>query len=150
MHAFFMRHGEATTQAESDMARQLTLDGREDVVETIARCQQELTIVDDIWASPYVRAQQTAQLVSERIHKPVITQDFLTPTDNPDKILAALRNAEKTILIVSHQPLLGTLVDRLAGLETGRHRMGTSAIACIETDAMMYGCGDLLWLHQPE
>jgi len=147
-----MRHGEAVTQAESDAARNLTETGRSDVGATIDRSLQEpifVDIVDEIWCSHYVRAQQTAEIVASIIDRPVIVKEGLSPTDNPDNLLQELSEANKTILVVSHQPLLGTLVDRLAGLETGRYRMGTSALAALETDSMVYGCCELKWLHQP-
>jgi len=152
MHVFFMRHGEAVTQAESDAARSLTDIGRNDVEATINRSMQEPVFsdeIDEIWCSHYVRAQQTAKIVSSLIAKPVVEKEGLSPTDNPDNLLQELRECGKTVLVVSHQPLLGTLVDRFAGLETGRYRMGTSAIAAIETEHMAYGCGELKWLHQP-
>ena len=151
MQVFIMRHGEAAAGATSDAARQLTEEGREDVVTIVTRYQDELKLADEVWCSRYTRAQQTAELVADIIDKPVVIQDWLTPTDNIDRVLNELREADqKTIFIVSHQPLVGILVDSIANLEPGRYRMGTAAIACIETDVMAHGCGDLRWLHQPQ
>jgi phosphohistidine phosphatase len=154
MYVFFMRHGEAVTQAESDAARSLTHLGREDVEAITKRCLQEpvfAQIIDEIWCSAYVRARQTAEIVSGLLNnRPISIRDSLSPTDNPDLVLRDLKEAGKTVLIVTHQPLLGTLVDRLAGLEVGRYRMRTSAIAAIESDVLAYGCGELKWLHQPQ
>ena len=147
-----MRHGEAVTQAESDMARVLTETGRQDIDQTIRRCMEEPVFsdaIDEIWCSHYIRAQQTAEQVAAIINKPVTVKEGLAPTDNPDNLLHDLRETENTILVVCHEPLIGTLVDRLAGLETGRYRMGTSALAAIETELMAYSCGELRWLHQP-
>ncbi len=138
MHVFFMRHGEAVTQAASDAARSLTQVGREDVEATINRCAQEpvfAQVIDEIWCSQYVRARQTAEIVSSLLdNKPIVIKEGLAPTDNPDYVLQDLKETDKCIMVVSHQPLLGTLVDRLAGLETGRYRMGTSAVAAIEAE----------------
>ncbi|MGH1487626.1 MAG: phosphohistidine phosphatase SixA [Cellvibrionaceae bacterium] len=150
MFVFIMRHGEAAAGADSDAARELTDSGRQDVMDMIERCQAELANIDEIWASPYVRAQQTAMIAADKLGKSLVTQNWLTPTDNTDNVLTSLREAEKTILLVSHQPLVGTLVDRFADLEPGRYRMGTSAIACVETEFLVYGCGELRWLHQPQ
>jgi phosphohistidine phosphatase SixA len=150
MLVFIMRHGEAAAGADSDSARELTDQGSKDVGDMITQYQSELDAVDEIWASPYIRAQQTANIAKDILGKPLQTQAWLTPTDSIDNVLGALRKAEKTILLVSHQPLVGTLVDRFADLEPGRYRMGTSAIACIETEFIAYGCGELRWLHQPQ
>ncbi len=88
--------------------------------------------------------------MSVAINKKITTCNFLTPTKNPDKILKMLAVANKTILLVSHQPLVGTLVDKLADLELGRYRMSTAAIACIEPESFTMGNGELAWLYQPE
>ena len=153
MYVFFMRHGEAVAQAESDAMRSLTPTGREDIHASIQRCCEEplfAEIIDEIWCSTYVRARQTAELVSSLLgNKPVVVRQDISPTDNPDVLLQALAANSKTILVVTHQPLVGTIVDRLAGLETGRYRMGTSALAAIQTDVFADGCGELCWLHQP-
>jgi phosphohistidine phosphatase len=150
MLVFVMRHGEATSFSVKDSDRELTDHGRNEVASIIQRCANSFATVDEIWASPYTRTQQTAALVSVAINKKIITCDFLTPTKNPDKILKMLAAANKTILLVSHQPLVGTLVDKLADLESGRYRMSTAAIACIESELFTVGNGELAWLYQPE
>ncbi len=149
MNIFIMRHGEAITFAAKDRDRELTDSGRDEVIAMTKRCANDFVTVDEIWASPYVRTQQTASLVSKIIDKKIITHNFLTPTSNPDTVLKMLTQADKTILIVSHQPLVGTLVDKLADLETGRYRMGTSAVANISLPFWATGCGELSWLYQP-
>jgi len=112
--------------------------------------EQALSSVDVIWASPYIRAQQTAELVASHLPRPVITQAFLPPNGCPDHVVSVLMgHSEQTVLIVSHQPLVGILVDQLAGLEPGRYRMGTGALAYLTTDIYANGCCDLQWLHQP-
>lgn len=150
MLIFIMRHGEAMAGAVTDADRELTHIGREDVSNMINKYKDELRGIDEVWTSPYTRAQQTADIVRGILHKPIVTQDWLVPTNNPDKTMDVLREKKKTILLVSHQPLVGTLVDRIVGLEPGRYRMGTASIACVEAELMTYGCGELLWLHQPQ
>lgn len=145
-----MRHGEAEAKAETDAQRELTQQGRDDIVQMATDYAEALRQVDVIWASPYVRAQQTAQLLSQALAKPVITQSFLPPNGNPIDTLGALEmQRHETVLIVSHQPLIGILVDGLAGLEPGRYRMGTGSLACLRTQVYANGCCDLQWLHQP-
>lgn len=149
MFVFIMRHGEATTFSAKDVDRELTNHGREEVASMIKRCANNFAMVDEIWASPYIRTQQTAAIVSEAISKKIVTCGFLTPTNNPDNVLEALSKTDKTILLVSHQPLVGILVNKLADLEPGRYRMNTAAVACIESEFFIAGGGELSWLHQP-
>jgi len=145
-----MRHGEAQTSADTDAQRELTAQGIEDIEQMAADYASELQAVDVIWASPYVRTQQTAKIVANRLSKPVVTQSFLPPSGNPIDTLAALEtHRNRTVLIVSHQPLVGILVDGLAGLEPGRYRMGTGALAHLTTQVYANGCCELKWLHQP-
>lgn len=150
MLVFVMRHGEAASISSKDIDRELTAHGREEVASMIQRCATSFAAVDEIWASPYTRTQQTAALVSEVINKKIISCNFLTPTKNPDKILKMLAESNKIILLVSHQPLVGTLVDKLADLEPGRYRMRTAAVACIESELFTMGDGELAWLYQSE
>jgi phosphohistidine phosphatase SixA len=150
VNVFIMRHGEAEASADSDVKRELTPQGREDIAQMATDYESALSRVDAIWASPYIRTQQTAQLLSQHLSKPIITQPFLPPNGNPIDTLAALENhRNETVLIVSHQPLIGILVDGLAGLEPGRYRMGTGALACLATKVYANGGCNLEWLHQP-
>ncbi len=153
MNVFIMRHGEAESVAKTDMQRALTQEGREDIAQMSASYRDELSQVDIIWASPYLRAQQTAELMSvqrSRSSTPVITQPFLPPSGNPLDVLIELEShRNQTVLIISHQPLVGVLVDGLACLEPGRYRMGTGSLACLSTDIYANGCCELRWLHQP-
>ena len=145
-----MRHGEAESNATSDSERQLTDSGRADIVQMATDYADDLANVDIIWASPYQRAQQTAQLLSQELGKDIVTQDFLPPGGNPIEVLGALEAYKhQTVLIVSHQPLVGTLVDGLAGLEPGRYRMGTGSLAYLTIELYANGCCELCWLHQP-
>lgn len=151
MQLFIMRHGEAESRAESDMHRELTAQGKGDIAQMAETYADDLASVDIIWASPYARAQQTAQIMSTALGKPVVTQAFLPPNGNPSEVLDILQNiGEQTVLMVSHQPLVGVLVDGLAGLEPGRYRMGTGSLANIWTDVYAKGCCELRWLHQPD
>jgi phosphohistidine phosphatase SixA len=150
MLVFVMRHGEAAPFAVNDADRELTGYGRREVASMIQRCADSFAGIDEIWASPYIRTQQTAALVSAAIKKKIVSCDFLTPTKNPDTTLKLLAEINKTVLLVSHQPLVGTLVDKLAYLEPGRYRMSTAATACIESEQFVMGDGKLEWLYQPE
>ena len=77
-----------------------------------------------IYASPYLRAQQTAQLVREALgFEPEIrTVEWLTPETDPDKVAEQLVSVSD-VLLVSHNPLVGNLLSYLqhgAGLSTGK------------------------------
>ena len=80
MKLWVLRHGEAEPHGKRpDSERALTAHGREEVLRTAAELiGKPLTA---IYASPYLRAQETAQLVREALgFEPEIrTVDWLTP-----------------------------------------------------------------------
>ena len=150
MQLFLMRHGEAEPIVTQDSSRALTEAGKLDVAQQVTALKQDLKVVDTIWASPYIRAQQTASIASEILGQSVITKDFLVPSANPQKVLDELASIESPLLMVSHQPLVGILLDSLTGQEPGCLRMGTSSIASLSSDIWAKGCSELSWLKHIE
>ena len=105
MQLFIMRHGEAEATASNDSLRKLTEQGCQDVEFMAATYAEPLSRVDVIWASPYTRAQQTAEIMSKQLQKPVLTQEFLPPNGHPQDVLNALTECgSQTVLMVSHIP----------------------------------------------
>lgn len=92
MRLWVLRHGEAEPYgARPDPERALTAHGREEVLRSAAQLiGQPLTA---IYASPYLRAQQTAQLVREALgfQPELITVNWLTPDTWPQKSWNASR-----------------------------------------------------------
>ncbi len=116
-----MRHAEAENTLGDDQHRSLTPDGLRDI-ELIARwiAQQGIKF-DAIIASPYKRAQQTAQALKEHLHSPVTisTLALLTPHgsatdvhDYLDGILAV--KPWNNVLLVSHMPLVSYLTEKMS------------------------------------
>ncbi|BFM08007.1 phosphohistidine phosphatase SixA [Halioxenophilus aromaticivorans] len=151
MQILILRHGEADPYARPDCQRRLTGRGILETEAILSRQLPSLQSVTQIWASPYVRAQETARLVQKILPGiEVQTTDLLVPEANPQRLANAIEAAEMdSVLLVSHQPLVGVFLDWLAGLEPGSHRLGTSALACVETEVIAADCGHLQWVDQP-
>ncbi|MGJ8691874.1 MAG: phosphohistidine phosphatase SixA [Thalassotalea sp.] len=144
MQLYIMRHGEAHHQGLSDSERELTTFGISEVVD-IAKIMSE-EIFDLIIVSPFVRAQQTADILVEtlKLTSQVQQCDLITPVgsasqvhDYIDGLLAS--NPYQKILLVSHMPLVSFL---LAELTIGGHMpiFQTSGVAKIDYDpAVMKG-----------
>lgn len=137
MKLWVLRHGEAQQYAGSDAARALTDTGRAQV----SHCAVQLLgkPLDAVLASPYVRAQQTAQLVHGALGltDPVITVPWLTPDSLPDQVMLELERRQlEHVLLVSHQPLVGTLIGALCGHD---HPMGTASLAELEGEWPLSG-----------
>ncbi len=113
MKLYIMRHGEAVSFADVDRNRALSDHGCWQVAE-VARQMSGLPLTG-ILVSPYLRAQQTAELMQAGMGTdvPVTCCDQLTP-DAPVLSVLSVVPDEGQWLLVSHMPL----VSRLAGLLT--------------------------------
>lgn len=119
MKLCLLRHGEAVPHATRDALRELTERGCHQVRNSATALIS--TPLELILASPYVRAQQTAALVTQVLgwEQGVQTVPWLTPETSPTQVLEHLASyPQQNILLVAHQPLLGDL----AGLLIHGHR----------------------------
>ena len=141
MKVWVLRHGEAEPHAARDELRNLTAHGREQVLRSAAHLLGQP--LDAILASPYVRAQQTAQLVHGALAfaEPVKTVPWLTPESDPRQVVDKLDALGlQNVLLVSHQPLVGALVGWLVqGNPQGRAPMATASLAELEGEAALAG-----------
>ena len=151
MRLWVLRHGQAEPQAAADAQRRLTEEGRREVRLMAQRLVGEP--LDIILASPYVRAQQTAELVREHLQmrRAIVTVDWATPDDDP---LAALdhlaERSEARVLLVSHQPLVGQLLSlAVDGHRQGHYPMPTAGLACLDMDLPAAGAAALQVLTSP-
>jgi phosphohistidine phosphatase len=141
MMLWVLRHGEAQSQASSDAARELNATGRAQVMRSATHLPAAgLTLL----ASPYLRTQQTAALVKSVVGPETAMQTvpWLTPDSDPAEVLEHLAGlpADATVLLVSHQPLVGALVGLLVH---GHYRepqpMGTASLVQLEGQAPVPG-----------
>lgn len=151
MNIWILRHGQAEGWAPSDELRALTAQGQEEV--RLMATQLAGQPVDAILASPYLRAQQTADIVQKQlqIRRGVATAAWLTPDDDPRRVLDFLEErSERNLILVSHQPLVSQLISLLVeGNRTGHYPMPTAGLACIELDFPAAGLGQLRLLSSP-
>ena len=171
MKLFILRHGDAEGYASSDDKRQLTTHGQQNVTETAKKYTKELSTVRSVLVSPYVRAQQTADIVLSTVSLGQSTQecaaqahdfsvstvDFLTPNIQPQTVINALFTMREQmlghdILLVSHQPLVGYLIELFCQSKPnfmGGYPMSPASMACLEMDVIAAGCAELVFLHNP-
>ncbi|MGF6089399.1 phosphohistidine phosphatase SixA [Pseudomonas sp. 18173] len=141
MKLWVLRHGEAEPHGAKphDSERELTANGRKEVLRAAANLVgQPLTA---IYASPYMRAQQTAQLVRETLgFEPEIrTVEWLTPDSDPDKVAEQLVSVSEALL-VSHNPLVGNLLSYLQhGAGKPPEKVSTAGLAELEHSELLVG-----------
>jgi len=146
---WILRHGEAEPHARSDAERHLTEHGRGEVLRSAAQLIGQP--ISAIIASPYVRAQQTAQLVREALgfQAEIRTVPWLTPDGNPPQVLQNL-DTDDNVLLVSHQPLVGGLISFLQhGHLRQSQPMHTASLAELEGDFPLAGLMSLVSVKNP-
>ena len=150
MKLWVLRHGEAVPYGSCpDSERELTEHGREEALRSAAQLiGQPITA---IYASPYLRAQQTAQIVREALgFEPEIrTVEWLTPEVDPDKVADQLVSVSN-VLLVSHNPLVGNLLSYLQhGAGYPSEKVGTAGLAELESAELLIGSMTLNSLKHP-
>ncbi|WP_329504725.1 phosphohistidine phosphatase SixA [Haemophilus parainfluenzae] len=126
MKIFIMRHGEAEVVSSSDEARHLTDYGRKQSISQGQWLKTHLNStalsVQKVIVSPYVRTQETFELVNsalDNILNDVETWSGITPYGNAtlvaDYLSVLQEQGVKSILLVSHLPLVGSIVSELYG-----------------------------------
>ena len=151
MKLWLLRHGEAEPRARSDAERNLTEVGRAEAARSAAHLLE--ATLGAILASPFNRAQQTAEVVRQTIgySGSVETVPWVKPeSDLREAMLYLDRRSESELLIVTHQPFVGLL----AGWLVHGHRdqaisMATGSLAELEGDSITAGLMRLVSLRHP-
>ncbi|MHC8358070.1 phosphohistidine phosphatase SixA [Pseudomonas sp. LB3P81] len=150
MKLWVLRHGEAEPHGKRpDSERALTEHGREEVLRTAAELMDKKLTA--IYASPYRRAQETAQLVRETLgFAPEIrTVEWLAPDYSPQVVSEQLVSVDRALL-VSHNPLVGNLLGYLQhGHVQDPERVATAGLAELEGDLPLAGAMKLNSIKHP-
>lgn len=150
-----MRHGDAVFKAKTDAERTLSEHGRGEVAAMVQYLAGET--ITRVETSPYVRARQTAAIIQSELVKggaqiPVNVLDYITPNDEPRRVIQRLQATigdADSVLIVTHQPLVGMLISLLVdGVALGMP-LATASVACLEIPYFDVGQGTLEWLRSP-
>jgi phosphohistidine phosphatase len=149
MNLWLLRHGAAEAYQRHDADRQLTAQGREQVLQA-AKFLAGVRF-DRVLSSPYVRARQTAELLCTTLQhqSDIEIVPWLTPEGDARDVTRKLDGySVENLLIVAHQPLLGMLAswlidaDRLHGLP-----LNTASVACLKGDFVGAGTMQLQTLQ---
>ena len=161
MNLYILRHGIAvepgTRGYEKDADRPLTPEG-ERKLSQIAEAMEALDLTFDlILSSPYLRARQTAEIVTEEFKaaKKLELSDSLTPGGSTKKLVELLNHLQpppENVLLVGHEPHLSTLISLLVfGEATSAVVMKKGGLCKLATESLKHGrCAALEWLLTPK
>ena len=161
MNLFILRHGIAVERGASgfsdDARRPLMVKG-EERIQDAARAMQALELsFDSILSSPYLRASQTAKIVTRTFKCGDLLEfsDHLTPEGDPKALIRQINQfcpARENILLVGHEPYLSRFISLLV---SGEDRLAITlkkgGLARLEVERLQYGrCATLAWLLTPK
>lgn len=144
-----LRHGEAET-GKPDAERRLTVFGKNQIRGVLRLATRSGVDIDSVLSSPLVRAKESAKIASTILGlKNYNVLDTLEPETTPYELYRDLKHLkEKSVLLVSHQPLVSRLLSDLLGSEASI-AMPTGSFASIQTEGEpMNGSGTLFLLLQ--
>lgn len=154
MKLWILRHGEAEPRKTTDPERALTVRGRSDAAAAGRFLQHHASASVVVAASPYVRAQQTAQAAQESLPGTnLVTVDWCTPDDDPGAAIEQLAlRGEEELLLVSHQPFVSSLAGLLLhGSANAGPPMHTASLLELDLPWIAAGQARLLSLrHAPD
>lgn len=124
MEIWLLRHALAEERASSgrDADRTLTEDGHRRARDVARGLAQLETGIERILTSPYQRARQTAEPVARalKLTEHLRETQALEPDADPQEILDEVREEKAgVILLVGHEPHLGSLLGRLVAGRPG-------------------------------
>ncbi|NVK24737.1 MAG: phosphohistidine phosphatase SixA, partial [Gammaproteobacteria bacterium] len=120
---YIVRHGEAEPIFKQDELRELTEHGRWEAKRTAMWLNTQVKQFAQVYVSPYIRAQQTKDIILEKgpkaLQQEVLSE--LTPEGNAQRAMDFLLakvdvlnpQEDVNILCVSHMPLVSYLIGEL-------------------------------------
>lgn len=156
MKLLLVRHGEASFNAPTDAQRPLTSRGGRLVEQQAQASNIPWVDFECIWASPYLRAQQTAKLLQQQlalknIPIPIETLKVITPHGEPQEVQEfLLQQSQQGIILVTHQPLVSGLIGHFChGDEFLGEPMMPASMALLEGGLAAANCLTLTHLVHP-
>ncbi len=135
---YLLRHGiaEDSSASGSDADRCLTEEGFLKTRKVAKALKEQSKIPELILHSPYVRARETAEIFAQELSAPLERVEGFRPMDAPADSLAILeryRGRQESLMVVSHEPHLGSLASLLlTGKGTPMIVFKKAGIACID------------------
>ena len=145
---YFMRHAEASDEAANDAARPLTRRGQKRT-QNAAHVLGKLGVNPSyIYASPRLRAQETAAIVAGILGKGVETRsecDFDFSVVAVQNMITGFEYGTE-VLFVGHNPSMSNVVSTLSGANVGMKKGAIARIDLMPPNMQ----GELVWLVTPK
>lgn len=149
MEVLLIRHGEASWDAKSDMERQLTSRGEVQVAAARDWLAAQGWQPDQLWVSPYRRAQQSADIVSANWNVRRRSIASLSPDSSLNELETLLETfSGERLLLVGHNPLLSNAIGQWhQGAPASYWGLQPASMALLHAEVLAPGTAALQWLR---
>lgn len=151
MLIYLLRHGDAPYD-ESRGERALSRRGESDTRTVLSRRKGELDKLELILCSPVLRARQTLQVLTDSFvyQGELLFEDALRSESSIGAVEHCVDQLDvSSLLLLSHQPLIGKMLEYLTDQPGLGWSMSTSTLACLDAVAFGRGAAELKWLEHP-
>jgi len=157
MLLYILRHGiaETSTRFLPDKDRSLTIEGKE-IVSKLAKALLKKGIKPDIIvSSPYLRAKQTADILSRRLKDSLNVEidSRLTPNATMASLQEILMEniGSTSLMLVSHEPAVSEFASTLCANNTDKvYGFSPASVCCILIESIPTIRGSLYWFASAE
>ncbi len=149
MQLLLLRHADAVPSAPTDDARVLSEKGRNQARRMGRFCLERDLGVEVILSSPFLRAEETAQLVAAEVGREAMLASFLASGMTPAAAMEELRayGRFECVMVVGHEPDLSLLAATLIGLPDSRAiRVRKATLVGLDVEALRPGGARLEFL----
>jgi len=151
MMLYLMQHGDAVSN-DVDANRPLNETGHAQIRRVAELLESHGHRPSHVFHSGKLRATQTAEIMAAALVPGLECEEMagLGPKDSPDALIDELSKRTENMLLVSHMPLVGRLVNRLVGGAEDNVIVAflPGSIACLERDQDQ--CWVIDWFLRPE
>lgn len=132
MRLYFVRHGKSGHNALSDELRPLTPEGTQRTEQTAQVLKQMGVKLTAIYASPRLRAQQTAEIIGLALECKVTTREAVNFGFTLDKVHHIISSYadEDEIMFVGHNPSMSEVIEQVCGAVVD---LPPGGVACVRT-----------------
>ena len=157
MQIYLLRHGIAAdaTPGKSDFERPLTAEGKRELRTLLQFAFKAGVKPSLLLSSPYLRALETAQIAESELECAggILETRALVPSGDPSDVWLEIRShkEEKSILLASHEPLMGVLLGYLLGGHNLMVDFKKGAMARVDVDSIpSQPRGVFKWMIHPK
>ncbi|GGY40998.1 phosphohistidine phosphatase SixA [Bacterioplanes sanyensis] len=150
MKLCIVRHGVAVLGADSDDQRVLRPEGLQQAHMAGRWLASEGLSRPQLFASPYVRTQQTATEIGSALGCEPQLMTELVPGSEPQVVVEQLLEMTDDVVLVSHLPLVGRLAAWLVDGEVYDQPWSPAECWLLEGDVFAAGCMTVTQVWYPE